>query len=107
MTTTRAGELWLTEVEFADGSGVKPRPMLVLFTDNNDSVLAVVTSAAPRSSLDVEVRDWQAAGLRRPSTVRLDKLVTMSHTRLWARLGALQSNDWNQVVETWNLKMRL
>ena len=88
-TTTRAGELWLAEVEFANGGGSQPRPMLALFSDPNDSVLAVVTSAAPRTPHDLVIHDWQAAGLRRTSTIRLDKLTTMSHGRLWAKLGRL------------------
>ena len=105
--TTRAGELWLAEVEFADGTGAKPRPMLVLFSDPYDSVLAVVTSATPRTACDLPIREWEAAGLRRASTVRLDKLATLSHRRLWARLGHLSTADWQRVVDLWNEQMRL
>jgi mRNA interferase MazF len=107
MTITRAGEVWLTQVEFADGSGSKPRPVLILFSHDQDSVLAVVTSAAPRSPRDLIIGDWQVAGLKRPSTIRLDKLVTTSHPRLWARLGRLTEADWKKVVHLWNQEMRL
>lgn len=107
MTTTRAGEVWLAQVEFADGTQSKPRPVLVLFTEHQDSVLAVVTSAAPRTPQDVALIDWQGAGLRLPSTARLDKLVTMSHPRLWAKLGNLTEQDWQRVTDVWNREMRL
>ena len=107
MTTTRAGEVWLAEVEFADGTRSKPRPMLVLFCERQDSVLAVITSATPRTNRDVTLADWQAAGLRVPSTVRLDKLVTMSHERLWAKLGIVSTGDWRRVAEAWNSQMHL
>jgi mRNA interferase MazF len=107
MTTTRAGEVWLAEVEFTDGRGSKPRPMLVLFSDPRDSILAVVTSAAPRTPRDLFLSDWRTAGLRAPSTVRLDKLVTMSHQRLWGRLGQVTPADWAGIVRVWNEHFRL
>ena len=107
MTTTRAGEVWLTEVEFADASGSKPRPGLVLFSHGQDSVLAVITSAARRTDHDLSIGYWKAAGLRLPSIVRLDKLTTMSHNRLLAKLGHLSDADWHRVVNLWNDKMKL
>jgi len=67
----QAGELWLANIPFTDGSASKVRPVLVLWLDAADVVVAVVTSAAPRSPTDVSLADWQAAGLRVPSTVRL------------------------------------
>jgi hypothetical protein len=81
--------------------------VLVLFTEHQDSVLAVVTSAVPRTPRDVALIDWQAAGLRSPSTARLDKLVTMSHQRLWAKLGSLTAQDWQRVADSWNREMKL
>lgn len=107
MTTTRAGEVWLAEVEFVDATGSKPRPVLVLFSHGQDSVLAVITSTARRTDLDISIRNWKAAGLRRPSIARLDKLITMSHNRLWARLGHLGDADWRRVVNLWNDRMKL
>jgi mRNA-degrading endonuclease toxin of MazEF toxin-antitoxin module len=107
MTTTRAGEIWLAEVEFPDGRGSKPRPMLVLFADAHDSILVVITSAPARSERDLVIRDWSASGLRLPSTARLDRLLTISHRRLWAKLGRLAQDDWRRIVEVWNERMRL
>jgi hypothetical protein len=107
MTVTHAGEIWPAEVKFPDGRGSKPRPMLVVFANSHDSVLAVVTSAPARSDRDVALQDWAAGGLRLPSTVRLDRLVTMSHRRLWARLGCIAKADWGHIVEVWNERMRL
>jgi hypothetical protein len=81
--------------------------MLVLFHEAQDSVLAVVTSAPARTPRDVFLHQWSAGGLRCPSTVRLNRLVTMSHRRLWAKLGRLDGEDWKRVVEAWNTHMRL
>jgi uncharacterized repeat protein (TIGR03803 family) len=58
------GEIWLAEIPFTDGSASKIRPVLVLWLDVGDAVVAAVTSAAPRSTSDVSLQDWQAEGLR-------------------------------------------
>src|SRR4051812_48780350 len=74
MTTIRAGEIWLAKILFTDASASKKRPVLVLWLDGNDAVVAAVTSAAPRSMTDVGLADWKASGLRVASTVRLSRL---------------------------------
>lgn len=68
------GDFWVADIPFTDGSGSKKRPVLVLWLDGLDTVVAAVTSAAPRSPTDVSLADWKAAGLRVPSTVRLSRL---------------------------------
>jgi mRNA interferase MazF len=42
----------------------KKRPVLVFSLDAADVVVAMVTTAAPRSVSDVPLDDWQASGLR-------------------------------------------
>ncbi|HAO79275.1 MAG TPA: hypothetical protein DCQ92_09915, partial [Verrucomicrobia subdivision 3 bacterium] len=71
------GEIWLAEIPFTDGSASKIRPVLVLWLDAGDAVVAAVTSATPRSTSDVSLHDWQAEGLRVISTVR-----SVSYTHL-------------------------
>src|SRR6187402_1839805 len=70
----QAGEVWLANIPFTDGSASKIRPVLVLWLDGADAVVSVITSAAPRTPTDVVLVDWQASGLRVPSTVRLARL---------------------------------
>src|SRR5579883_1130918 len=47
------GEFWVADIPFTSGSGSKKRPLLVLWLDGLDAVVAAVTSAAPRSPTDV------------------------------------------------------
>ena len=51
--TPQAGDFWLADIPFTDGSASNVRPVLVLWLDGQDAVVAAVTSAAPRSPSDV------------------------------------------------------
>ena len=66
-------EVWLANIPFTDGSDSKRRPVLVLWLDADDVVVAAITSAVPRSPTDVALVDWKASGLRVASTVRLTR----------------------------------
>ena len=59
-----AGEVWLANIPYTDQTTWKKRPVLVLWLDGADAVVAAVTTAAPRSATDVLLGDWQASGLR-------------------------------------------
>ena len=91
--TLQAGEVWLADIPFTDGKATKVRPVLVLWLDGLDAVVAVITSAAPRSTTDVPLADWQAAGLRVASTVRLSRLDCLELALLFRRLGSLSAAD--------------
>ena len=47
------------------------------------------------------------AGLEKPSTVRLSRLVTVEKTILKLRIGRLQPDDLNGVRTLWNERFRL
>jgi mRNA interferase MazF len=68
------GEFWIADIPFTSGAASKLRPVLVLWTDGADVVVAAVTSAQPRSKSDVALQNWAGAGLRVASTVRLSRL---------------------------------
>src|SRR5262245_32486201 len=73
--TIQAGEIWLADIPFTNAAASKKRPVLVLWLDGLDAVVAVVTSAAPRTTTDVPITDWQTAKLKLASTVRLSDLI--------------------------------
>jgi mRNA interferase MazF len=100
--TIQPGELWLADIRFTDGSGSKRRPVLVLWLDGADAVVAVVTTAAPRSATDVPLNDWQSAGLLRPSTARLSRLDCLEQSLLLHRLGVLSSADAQRIKTAWD-----
>jgi mRNA interferase MazF len=101
MTTIKAGELWVAEIIFTDGSASKKRPVLILWVDGNDVVVAAVTSSQPRSKTDVVLADWQESGLRVASTVRLSRLDCLERSLLIKKLGSLSEGDAKLLTEVW------
>jgi len=103
----RFGEIHLCRFPFTSGAGFKIRPALVLFDLAEDVRLCRVTSVLRSGPLDVPVRNWQAAGLLKPSIGRLDRLVTAEKTIFLRPLGALSAEDTEAVRAIWNTCMRL
>jgi mRNA interferase MazF len=103
----RPGEVWLADIPFTTGAASKLRPVLVLWTDASDVVVAAVTSAPPRSTTDVILQDWSAAGLRLASTVRLSRLDCLEQTLLRRRLGVLTPGDAGRLKRVWADEIRL
>src|SRR4051794_17146887 len=99
--TIRAGEFWVAEIRFTSGTTSKKRPVLVLWLDGADVVVAAVTSAKPRSAFDVELADWQASGLRLASTVRLSRLDCLEQSILIGRIGTISEADGEKIERTW------
>lgn len=100
------GEFWVADIPFTSGSGSKKRPVLVLWLDGLDAVVAAVTSVAPRSTTDVSLADWSAAGLRLPSTVRLSRLDCLEQTLLIHKLGTLSAKDAQQMKSVWSAHIK-
>jgi mRNA interferase MazF len=103
----QAGEIWLADIPFTSGAASKIRPVLVLWVDASDVVVAAVTSAAPRSPTDVALQNWSAAGLRVPSTVRLSRLDCLEGTLLRRRLGTVSQADAQCLKQCWEEQIRL
>jgi mRNA interferase MazF len=94
-------------VPFTSGATSKLRPALVLFNLPDDVIICRITSVNRTGPLDVALKDWQTAGLLRPSVARLDRIVTAEKTVLLRRLGSLSSTDQEVVRRTWNQYMKL
>jgi len=95
------GEIVLLTFPFADAVGAKKRPaLIVLDTGDQDLVVARVTSQTAQTAFDVEVVEWQRAGLLLPSVVRVHKLATLEKRLVERRLGALTAKDWQRVRAT-------
>ena len=88
------GDIFLATIVFPDASGVKKRPVLVVYDSGDADLLVVpITSHPPRSSDDVALPDWQQAGLRLPSTGRMSKLATIAKASVTRKLGHLTQRD--------------
>jgi mRNA interferase MazF len=100
-TMISPGEFWLADIPFTNQRASKKRPVLVLWLDAADAVVAAVTSAAPRSTTDVSLTDWTISGLRTASTVRLSRLDCLEQALLLRRLGAVSSADAQKLKAVW------
>jgi mRNA interferase MazF len=105
--TPSPGEIWLAEIPFTDGSASKIRPVLILWLDAADCVVAAVTSAPPRSASDVPLGNWQSAGLRVSSTVRLSRLDCLEQILLLKKLGKISPNDSERIKQVWAAQIQL
>lgn len=106
MMTIYPGDFWVAEIPFTDGSASKKRPVLVLWLDGQDAVVAAVTSVAPRAPTDVSLIDWLASGLRVPSTVRLSRLDCLEQFLLLFRLGHVSPADAQRLKDIWAVHIK-
>jgi mRNA interferase MazF len=107
INSVRFPEIYLCDFPFTSGTNSKRRPCLVLFDLGTDVLISRITSVAHTESYDLPIRDWQKAGLLKPSTVRLARLVTIESSLLLKPLGILTPFDQDAVVALWQTKMQL
>jgi mRNA-degrading endonuclease toxin of MazEF toxin-antitoxin module len=107
-TTYRHGQVVVVNVPYADRSGVKPRPALVVspeaFHRNPLDIIVCPISSQPRyyerpGPGDFPLRHWQAVGLRHPSTARVSNLVAIDKKIVKRVLGILAKDDLDRVKE--------
>ena len=99
--TITPGDIWIAEILFTDGSAAKKRPVLILWLDAQDAIVAAITSASSRSQTDVALSDWQQSGLRFASVVRLARLNCLEKSLLIARIGHISQADTQQLLDVW------
>jgi len=93
------GDVVLAEFPFADQFDLKHRPALVVSEDaDNDLVFLRITSKIRNNETEVLLRDWNEAGLRLPSVVRIEKIVTSNESFILKRLGRLSEPDALRVM---------
>ena len=74
--------------------------MVVKDFGDDDLLVVPITSQPARVMADLVLSDWQRAGLRLPSTVRLEKLATIGKSCVARKLGVLPDNELARVRET-------
>ena len=107
ISTVELGEVYVCVFPFTSGQGAKARPVLVLMDLGPDCLVCRITSVPHRGFLDLPVTDWREAGLEKPSTIRLSRLVTVEKPLLRLRIGRLAREDLDRVRTLWNEKFRL
>ena len=101
------GDIFICQFPFTSGAASKIRPALVLFDLEQDAIICRVTGVLRAGALDVTLKDWQTAGLLKPSVARLDRVVTAEKSIFLRRLGALSTEDQKAIRDRWNQHMRL
>jgi hypothetical protein len=95
-------EIWHARFNF-DDRGYKFRPFLVLACSPDGLLAAMITSASNKLSLplDTPLKDWQAAGLTKPSLVRVDRIALLPPTYLGTagRIGKLSPHDTHRISQ--------
>lgn len=103
----RFGEIFICRFPFTSGQVSTPRPALTLFDVGSDVVICRITSAQHTDALDIALADWAAAGLAKPSIVRLSRMVTAEKSLLHVRVGELTGRDKEAIRHIWNSHMTL
>lgn len=107
MMTIHPGDFWVADIPFTNGRASKKRPVLVLWLDGDDIIVAAVTSVAPRTPTDVLLGDWRASGLRVHSTVRLSRLDCLEQSLPVFRLGHVSPANARRLKEVWAVHVKL
>lgn len=98
MQNYQPGEVLLLSFPFVDAAGSKRRPALALVdTGDEDIIVARITSQIVPTDFDIELVEWQRAGLLLRSYVRVHKVATLEKRLVERRLGRLTPNDWANV----------
>jgi len=98
MTTYKRGEVVLLPFPFTDLTGTKRRPALILSTTayntrRADLIIAPITSNLSTGQPDdIQLIDWAAAGLLKPSVVK-GILGTVEQTLVLRILGTVTAAD--------------
>ncbi|MEK7349763.1 MAG: type II toxin-antitoxin system PemK/MazF family toxin [Nitrospirota bacterium] len=99
MTGYEFGDLLLVPFPFTDQSAVKRRPAVVVSSTayhqtRPDLLIMAVTSQQPStlSVGEVQVQDWRAAGLLKPSVLK-PVLTTVDPALVLKKLGRLTATD--------------
>jgi len=92
----RPWEVWWADVAFEDQpERTKRRPVLVLDRQTCIVLSLKITSHAPREGFlgEYALQKWRAAGLSKPSTVRISKVLRLRQNDFAEKIGNLHPID--------------
>jgi len=112
MTEYSRGDVVLVSFIFADETGVKRRPAVIISSDayhtgRNEAIIAAITSRTDRILVgDHLIDDWQGAGLLFPS-VATSIIRTIKQDMIAKRLGSLPTLDMKAIDSKLKLALGL
>ena len=102
MRNIQQKEIWFARFPLEeDESRTINRPVLVVHSRNDEYLVVKVTTHEPRDNdkFDVELKQWQAANLKFPSTARVSKLRLLPERNFINKIGVIDDNDWESITE--------
>lgn len=109
----QSGDVILVPFPFSNLTATKVRPAIVVSSrlyhaTEPDLIIAAVTSQlrAATSQLDYVLRDWQQAGLQRPSAFK-PVVATLEPTHVIHHVGTLTAHDQHQIRQCLRLAFSL
>ena len=95
-------EVWHARFNYEGGKGYKYRPVIVAARCDNGSLVMMVAGATNKLRLehDYLLRDWEAAGLEKPSIARVDRIaeIPASYLGTAGLIGRLSGADIAAIV---------
>lgn len=92
--TIKPWEVWFAAVRFEDSPQIKNRPVVVTSSGAIYVMALKVTSHVSRNEWgEYALQHWQAAGLNKPSTVRIGKRLRLQQSDMVHRIGKLHPLD--------------
>ena len=104
MTSFSRGDIVLVKFVFADETGAKQRPGLIVSTDKyhqgrRETILAAITSNIGRLLVgDYKIKAWREAGLLHPSIVT-GIVRTIKHDMIASKMGELRPSELDSVED--------
>lgn len=93
------GELWWTQFPFEEIDKSKQRPAIIIDSDTIAILSAMVTSKDKKNPYSIKIDEWEKAGLKKESWVRIDRIVRVEEWRLTRKIGVLTESDFNKVTQ--------
>ena len=101
------GEIVLVDYPYSDRTGSKVRPALVIQNDSlnhriDDTILAAISRSTHRASatqllVDISTSEGARTGLRQPSMIQCENLLTFDQQFIILTLGKLSPSQMQQV----------
>jgi mRNA interferase MazF len=86
------GVIVLVPFPFTDLKGSKVRPAVVLVNKESDVILAFIsTQIDSKEKLDIIIEPSTDNGLKRPSIIRISKLITLHKNLVLGEIGKIDS----------------
>lgn len=98
MTNYNFGDILLLRFPYSEGVGEYKRPVVLLAETDVEDIVVKITSAERKGKYDIIIDDWQSVGLLFPSIIRIDKIATLSKSRVTRKIGVL-GNQYNSRIK--------